>query len=198
MALHVMLLSKQIALHMNNHTFHTFYTFRFAGWFLGFFRPFSPMDYYSSISKGYDALHSEEQAEKARIMMANCPWLQGLLLDIGAGTGCATRLFENKGTTIVALDPSKEMLCNYAGLKVVARAEQLPFKAGCFDSVISITALHHADLEKAVPEIFRVSRKNAGIAISFFKRAKNFASAKNLFAGFREIGSEKDAIFVNK
>ncbi|MFA4855052.1 MAG: class I SAM-dependent methyltransferase [archaeon] len=152
------------------------------------------MGYYGEISKGYDALHFEEQAEKAALIMGNCP-LKGLLLDIGAGTGKTTLLFQDKAECI-ALDPSKEMLCNYAGLKVVARAEQLPFKNACFDSVVSITALHHADLAMAKKEILRVSKPNACIAISFFKRAKNFALAKKLFSPLKQFDSEKDLIFV--
>ena len=152
------------------------------------------MGYYGSISKGYNNLHGKEQEEKAKIIKENC-FLNGLLLDIGAGTGTATSLFEELAECI-ALDPSKEMLSQFTGLKVVARAEQLPFRDSCFDSVISLTALHHADLEKAVAEIERVAKPNAGIAISFFKRAKNFDIAKRLFAGFRKIDSEKDLIFV--
>jgi ubiquinone/menaquinone biosynthesis C-methylase UbiE len=163
---------------------------------LGFFTLFFCMDYYGKISKGYDALHSEEQAAKACAIMANCP-IHGLLLDIGAGTGTTTALFAGKADCI-ALDPSKEMLLHFSGLRVVAKAEQLPFKNRCFDSVISITALHHADLAMAVPELFRVAKQDACIAISFFKKAKNFAPAKKRLAGFRQIDAEKDLIFVNQ
>ena len=152
------------------------------------------MGYYDSISRGYDRLHLEEQREKALLVKENCS-LQGLLLDIGAGTGSATSLFEGNAECI-ALDPSKEMVSQFSGLKVVARAEQLPFKDACFDSVISLTALHHSDLKEAMAEIERVSKPNACIAISFFKRAKNFALAKNLFSKFRKIDSEKDLIFA--
>ena len=166
--------------------------------FLGFAQHiFFGMGYYGEISKGYDALHFEEQAKKARIIKSSCCCgLRGLLLDLGAGTGSITKLFENNETMAVALDPSKEMLRNYAGLKVVARAEQLPFKNACFDSVVSLTALHHADLANAKKEIFRVARPNACIAISFFKRARNFSEAKRLFSALKQIDSEKDVIFV--
>ena len=165
--------------------------------FLGFAKHvFFGMGYYGEISKGYDALHFEEQAEKAALIMGNCP-LKGLLLDIGAGTGKITRLFQDKAKCI-ALDPSKEMLSHFSGLKVAARAEQLPFKNACFDSVVSITALHHADLAMAKKEILRVSKPNACIAISFFKRAKNFMAAKKAFQKFRQFDSEKDLIFIKQ
>ena len=153
------------------------------------------MGYYDEICPGYDALHFEEQAEKARVVRGNCP-LRGLLLDVGAGTGSVTRLFESCAEC-VALDPSKGMLANYPGLKVVARAEELPFKEASFDSVVSLTALHHCDLEKALGEIRRVSKGGAAIGISFFRRAKNVALAERLFSGFRKIVSGQDFVFVN-
>ena len=88
------------------------------------------MRYYNSISMGYNQLHGEAQARKAGLIKANCP-LHGLLLDIGAGTGTTTALFPCK--ECIALDPAKEMLEQFLGLKVVARAEQLPFKENSFD-----------------------------------------------------------------
>jgi len=152
------------------------------------------MDYYGSISSGYDELHSEEQREKARLIMQNCP-IGGLLLDVGAGTGSSTGLFSGKAECI-ALDPSLEMLKRFKGLKVAARAERLPFKNKSFDCVVSITALHHADLGKAKAELERVAKENASIAVSFFKRAQNFGPAKRLFSSFRQIDSEKDLVFA--
>ena len=164
--------------------------------FLGFFSPIVAMRYYDGLSRGYNRLHGEEQAKKAQAIKANCR-LNGLLLDIGAGTGLTTRLFQEKAECI-ALDPSKEMLKQFPGMKVVAMAERLPFKESSFDCIVSITALHHADLKKAKAEIERVSKEKATIAISFFKRAKNFPEAKRLFKGSREIEAEKDLIFVKE
>ncbi|MDP6670191.1 MAG: class I SAM-dependent methyltransferase [archaeon] len=154
------------------------------------------MSYYSEISGGYDKLHGEEQARKAAIINDNIA-LVGRLLDIGAGTGATTKLFE-KNCECVALEPSIEMVKKYSGLKVVGRAEELPFKDKCFDSVVSLTALHHANLERSFAEIKRVSRPDAAVAVSFFKRAKNFGFAQKLFAGFRAIDAKFDWIFLNK
>lgn len=152
------------------------------------------MRYYSAISKGYDALHAREQLAKAQLIKKHAA-LQGLLLDIGAGTGITTREFRQQALCI-ALDPCREMLQQYSGLRVVARAEQLPFKRSSFDSVISVTALHHADLAKAEKEIARVAKQNAAIALSFFRRARNFKQAAEIFRSFRQIDSEKDVIFI--
>ncbi len=152
------------------------------------------MRYYRAISKGYDALHAQEQLAKAELIKKNMR-VNGLLLDIGAGTGIATRQFEQQAQCI-ALDPCVEMLQHFNGLRVVARAEQLPFKGSSFDSVVSITALHHTDLQEAEKELARVAKNSAAIAISFFKRAHNFKQAEKIFRNFRLIDSEKDVIFV--
>ena len=66
------------------------------------------------------------------------------------------------------------------------------------DSVVSLTALHHANLPKAKAEIERVAKPNAGIAISFLKQAKSFPLAKRLFSNFKEFDSEKDKVFVRQ
>jgi len=151
------------------------------------------MKYYDEISKGYNSLHRGEQQKKAALIKANCR-INGFLLDIGAGTGLATKLFEDKAECI-ALDPAKEMLKQFSGLKVVGKAEELPFKDASFDSIVSITALHHAGIEKAKSEIDRVAKPNACIALSFFKRSKKLGLAKALFKSFRQLDSEKDLIF---
>ena len=154
------------------------------------------MDYYNEISAGYDKLHFEEQAKKAALIKDNIR-VRGLLLDVGAGTGSATRLFAGKAECI-ALDPAFEMLKKFNGLAVCGRAEQLPFGDNCFDCVVSLTVLHHTDLPKAIAEIERVAKPDAGIAISFFKRAKNFRQAERLFSGWRQIEAGADTIFLNK
>ena len=154
------------------------------------------MGYYGEISKGYDKLHFEEQSKKAALINANIEF-SGLLLDIGAGTGSATRLFESKAQCIT-LDPAKEMLKQYGGLRVVGKAEQLPFKDSTFDSIVSLTALHHCSLQVAFNEIKRVAKPDASIAISFFTRAANFLEAKKLFTSYRLIEAGPDTIFLNK
>lgn len=154
------------------------------------------MNYYSSTAKSYNELHGREQLEKAGLIAQNLK-PNGLLLDVGAGTGIATAIFQHD-CECIALDPSIEMLKHFDGPKVVARAEQLPFKDNSFDAVVSITALHHAELSQAIAEIRRVAKPNARIGISFFKRAKYFARAVKLFSGFKRLDSKFDAIFLKK
>ncbi|MBN1941469.1 MAG: class I SAM-dependent methyltransferase [Candidatus Diapherotrites archaeon] len=153
-------------------------------------------DYYSETARGYNELHGPEQIKKARLIREKIA-PKGLLLDVGAGTGIATREFDECCETI-ALDPSIGMLEQGKGMRVCSKAEELPFKENTFDCVVSITALHHADLARAWSEIKRVAKPNARVAVSFFKRAGNIAKARELFHEFDVFEEEKDIIFFSK
>ena len=164
--------------------------------FLIFSQPlFFMQNYYSQTAQGYNELHGTEQKKKAELINSRMDF-SGLLLDIGAGTGISTKEFSRTVETI-ALDPSIEMLKQAPGLKVCARAEELPFKENVFDSIVSLTALHHADIEKAFSEIQRVSGKEAKIAVSFFRRAKKLGEAKRIFRDFQSLEQAQDLVFFS-
>ncbi len=154
-------------------------------------------DFYSQIALGYNELHAEEQLKKAEFIKSKIN-LDGLLLDIGAGTCVSTMVFLGKAK-IVAVDSSLEMLlqCSSQGiLRVCAKAEELPFPDAIFDSVVSITALHHSDLEKAFAEIMRVAKPDAKIVVSFLKQSKKIVLAKKIFWNFDCFEEAKDLIFI--
>lgn len=155
------------------------------------------MEYYSAIAKGYNKLHKEEQLNKLRIIAKHIK-PKGPLLDIGAGTGISTSFFKVKA---VALDPSKEMLNQHKGKKVVAKAEAIPFPDRTFNTIISVTALHHADIEKAIKEIKRVSKDNCVYAFTILKKAKNANIIRRLLKEnfkLKEIEEEKDWVLVSE
>ena len=154
------------------------------------------MDYYSSIAKGYDELHKEEQLKKLQIIAKHIK-PKGLLLDIGAGTGISTSFFKVKA---VALEPSEEMLKQYDGEKAIGKAESIPFPDKSFNTIISITALHHADIEKAIKEIRRVSKEGCIYAFTILKKAKNAVEIKKALKkafNLKELDEEKDYILVS-
>jgi SAM-dependent methyltransferase len=83
---------------------------------------------------------------------------EGLVLDVGAGTGILTR-FANKYRSdlkYVALDPALGMLRHAPPFvrRVSARGESLPFRKGIFSAVLVGDAIHHfSDPGKAILEI---------------------------------------------
>lgn len=127
------------------------------------------MRYYDKISKGYDELYEEEQLEKLKKIKKYIK--KGSLLDVGAGTGISTKFFEDI-CDCTALDPSEEMLKNYNGKKVVGKAEELPFGDKSFDNVISITALHHCGIDKAIKEMLRVVKDDGVVIVTLLKKSK--------------------------
>ena len=111
---------------------------------------------YRHIARSYNELHKEEQMKKLEIISKHIK-PKGLLLDIGAGTGISTSYFKDKATCI-SLDSCYELLEQSPCMKICAKAEKLPFKKKTFDVIISVTALHHSDLRKALKEIRRVAK----------------------------------------
>ena len=148
---------------------------------------------YEELSKGYDELYGEEQLKKLEKIKH---LLKGRILDIGAGTGIVAKHFKN----VVSLDPCKEMLDKAPGKKVLGKAEELPFKEGEFDTIVSLTALHHTEIDKVISEIKRLKPKN--IILTILKKSiKCEDIVKKLKKEFKmkEIEEEKDIIlFVVK
>lgn len=150
-------------------------------------------DYYSNIAPGYDELYGEEQQGKFDVIRKHVQ-LRPLVLDVGCGTGAV-----DLGVKSVGVDPCFSLLRRHKGLRVCARAEALPFKDKTFNSIVSLTALHHADIDKSIKEIERIARPGAVFAITVLKKAKNFqeivSKLKSKF-GLEEIDHEKDVILV--
>jgi len=66
-------------------------------------------------------------------------------VNVGAGTGS----YEPRDVTVVAVEPSREMLGQRrpgAAPAVQAVAEALPFADGAFDTALAVLTMHHADL----------------------------------------------------
>lgn len=153
------------------------------------------MKYYDKIADGYNELHGKEQEKKLEIIKRNLK-VKGLILDIGSGTGISLKYFDN----VIQVDPSLNLLKKSSGFRVLGCGESLPFKDHVFDAVISVTALHHCDIDKTIKEIKRVSKKNAKFAFTILKRAKNFDEIrKKLHDNFKlkEIEEEKDLILIS-
>jgi len=153
---------------------------------------------YSQLAKGYEELYKEEQEEKLAILVKYLKVKKtDLLLDVGCGTGISTQYFPCKS---VGIDPCKEMRAQGKGNLKEGSAENIPFPDKTFDVVISITALHHADLTKALQEIKRVAKPNAQIALTLLKKTKDFPKRKKTmhqeFANVQEIDAKKDILFL--
>jgi len=153
------------------------------------------MNQYNEIAEGYNALHGEEQLNKAKIILDNIIINKNdRLLDVGCGTGIATNLFPCNKTGI---DPAEKLLekCSFPTKK--AKAEDLPFKDSEFDIVISLTVIHHCNMNKALDEMFRVSKRD--IIVSVLKKSKAVQEIKDYpVKPYKEIEEDHDIIFFFK
>ncbi|MBT6044971.1 class I SAM-dependent methyltransferase [Candidatus Woesearchaeota archaeon] len=165
----------------------------------------SDPNYYNEIASSYNELHGEEQLKKAKIILNEVlkHKTEGILLDVGGGTGISTELFTDNFECIL-IDPSESLIeqgpANIE--KILGEAEELPFSDEKFDVIISITSLHHTDLKQAIEEIARVTKQDSTIAISFLKKSCKLEEFRKLFKenfiNTIEIEEEKDIIFLNK
>jgi SAM-dependent methyltransferase len=114
----------------------------------------------------YDAL--------ARALVAYSPRpLRGAqVLDVGAGTGSASRAVAAAGGEVVALDLEPAMLAYGRGARppaVVGEALALPFRPASFDAVVAAFLLNHVDDAGAVlDEVARVLRPGGAVLCGQF------------------------------
>lgn len=92
------------------------------------------------------------------------------VVDVGAGTGKLTRLLEDTGATVVAVEPVPAMLGHLvdrtrAAYAVGGAAERLPLRSEAADAVVAGTAFHWFDGDRALAEIDRVLRSGGGLGL---------------------------------
>jgi demethylmenaquinone methyltransferase/2-methoxy-6-polyprenyl-1,4-benzoquinol methylase len=117
------------------------------------------LDHFGFLAPLYDRLIPAPQGDQlARHAELPC---DGLLLDVGGGTGRIAQGLVGHVDRVVVADVSPKML-SQARLKpgllaVVCLAEQLPFAADSVERVITVDAYHHlADQQQSLQELWRV------------------------------------------
>jgi len=143
-------------------------------------------------------LHKEEQVKKIKLIVDNISIApHENILDLGCGVGFLNNFFPNNNITSV--DPSEELLKqNKNKNKIKASAENLPFQDHSFDWVISITAVHHFNLNKAIKEIKRVGKNNFIITVlkKSNKKQEIINKLKQEFKVKKQLEQDKDIIFI--
>ncbi|MBC9717979.1 methyltransferase domain-containing protein [Streptomyces sp. TRM66268-LWL] len=92
------------------------------------------------------------------------------VLDVGAGTGIATRLLRARGARVIAVEPGPGMGAQlHAALPDVplvrAAGEHLPFADATADLVTYAQSWHWTDPQRSIPEALRVLRPDGALAL---------------------------------
>lgn len=96
----------------------------------------------------------------------------GLVLDVGCGDGYYAKKLEERGSEVVCLDPLEIVVKRtHTTHVVVAVAEYLPFREGCFDfSVAMFSFRDFLDKARGLHEMRRVTRRGVLILDIFNPR----------------------------
>ncbi len=98
------------------------------------------------------------------------PLLRADVLDVGAGTGIASRALAGRGARVVALDPGIGMLrvlkarSGSRVLPVAGDGNALPFRHALFDLVLFAQSMHWTDINRSAGEALRVSKRGGVVA----------------------------------
>jgi SAM-dependent methyltransferase len=97
------------------------------------------------------------------------------VLDLAAGTGKLTRALTARRLSVVAVDPSPEMLAYLHGAVPAVEtregtAEAIPLQDGAVDAVTVGQAFHWFEPQAALREIHRVLRPSGGLALLWNSR----------------------------
>lgn len=100
---------------------------------------------------------------------------QGILADIGAGSGNYSNAMAERGLTVFAVEPSQTMLTQivpHPKVKwVQGIAEKIPFKNNTVDGVLITLAIHHfTSLENAGREFQRIIKNGSIVILTFDPR----------------------------
>ena len=107
-------------------------------------------------------------------------WKGKKVLDIGCGVGSDMARFARAGADIIGVDLTARAISltnkrlqiyNLSGKAIEGDAERLPFGDNEFDLTFSNGVIHHTpDTEKAISEIYRVTKEDGQICIMVYNR----------------------------
>lgn len=127
-------------------------------------------EYYTRNAASYDSTHVKMDDEHAIGMayMIDLMRRHGIqrVLDVGCGTGRATKILLEAGFNVIGIEPVEALLqeAERKGMPkerlVLGNGQQLPFPDGSFDAVCEFGVLHHVKYPNdVVREMLRVTKK---------------------------------------
>lgn len=165
---------------------------------------FSPQDYDAWYETPLGSLC--DRLEKEAVLTFLKP--EGLVLDMGCGTGNYTLELAKHGVKVVGMDSSFDMAA-FAKIKterdglragfVIGKGEAMPFKSNTFNGVLGVTALCFvSNPEKATAEIKRVLKSGGNVVLGELNGLSCWAVLRRIKALFKESIYRKAKFFSLK
>jgi ubiquinone/menaquinone biosynthesis C-methylase UbiE len=127
---------------------------------------------FDPVAEAYDAGRPSYPPElyDAIEQLAQRPLMGADVLDVGAGTGIATRALRERGARVIAIDHGQRMLARLRAhspdVEVVrADGHSLPIRDASIDLVTYAQAFHWTDPARSVPEALRVLRSQGALVL---------------------------------
>jgi SAM-dependent methyltransferase len=128
---------------------------------------------FDHVAASYDAARPDYPGElfDALESALGQPLLRASVLDVGAGTGIATRALAGRGADVVAVDPGPGVLAVLRQRStsrvqpVVGDGNALPLRDGVFDLVTYAQSWHWTDPERSMAEAARVLHDRGVLAV---------------------------------
>jgi len=117
------------------------------------------------------------------------------ILEIGCGGGRDSILFAIAGLTVTAIDIVPEAIeiakenAKNADVEIdfnVGSAEKLDFSDKSFGAVFTLSVLHSTNMDKSIPEVFRVLKKNGLAFIYIYSNVEKIDGTEKEFIGVNE------------
>jgi len=150
----------------------------------------------------YDMRYAEEQEAKYKTALYSMA-VEGIVLDVGCGTGLLFSRIAAEAENVVGVDVSKGLLFqarkragDWRKVDLVqADADHLPFPSDCFNAVFAFTLLQNMPKPaETLKEIERAAKQGAYVAVTGLKKIFSMDAFLGLLhqPGFRLISVETD------
>jgi SAM-dependent methyltransferase len=143
----------------------------------------NPTGRFSGLAGTYAKYRPSYPAHGIDFILARCGLgSQSLLVDVGCGTGIASRLFAARGINVVGIEPNTEMRCAAAveepdadGIKPTVtyregRAEATGLEAAIADAVLSAQAFHWFEPVATLAEYHRILKPDGWVILMWNER----------------------------
>ncbi len=160
------------------------------------------MERYDLTAEMYDERYAEEQKAKYKAALKKIVVPEGILLDVGCGSGLFFGEVATKSGMIVGVDISHKLLLKAKELAeeignvsvLQADADHLPFKAGFFDVVFAFTVLQNMPKPlETIKGLVCVAKLGGRVVVTGLKKAFSL----NLFLDILEDSGMKIVSFVD-